>query len=373
MARAAAAERRMSLVGIGGGTGLSVLLDGLRRYARRGQRRDRQAIELAAIVSVADDGGSTGQLRQSLDIPAVGDLRNCLVAVSGGDRLWRELFQHRFAESETLGGHPLGNLVVAALTQRSGGLLPAVELLARPLRLCGRVLPVTEEKVTLHAELADGQIVHGESQLPASRGRIVKTWLVPEHAAPARGVLETIAQADAVFLGPGSLYTSLLPNLLVDGVAEALRRTRALRVLVCNLMTQRGETDGFDALDHLRALERHLGRGAIDVCLLNGAAPSPEALARYARAGCEPVAWSRRGFAESGTLPIVADLLPDGGFVNRHDPAKLARAAVSIARCLRPRRAAAMEEDAAAAADAAAFPPSPWLPRRETSLQMEAK
>jgi len=199
--------------------------------------------------------------------------------------------------------------------------------------------------------------VHGESQLPASQGRIIRTWLMPEHAAPARGVLDTITQADVVFLGPGSLYTSLLPNLLVDGVAEALRRTRALRVLVCNLMTQRGETDGFDALDHLRALERTLGHGVIDVCLLNGAAPSSEALARYARTGSEPVSWSRWAFAERGIQPIVADLLPAGEFVNRHDPTKLARAAVSIARCLRPRRVSAL-----------AVPAPPW-PREATPLK----
>jgi uncharacterized cofD-like protein len=336
---------RTRIVGIGGGTGLAVLLEGLRRVADGGRRESRAPIEITGIVSVADDGGSTGRLRRVLDIPALGDLRNCIVAMSEGNALWRELFQHRFAEGAELSGHALGNLVMAALVEREGALLPAIEQLARPLRLCGRVLPVSEDAVTLGAELDDGSRVLGESQVTRAARPITRLWLEPD-ARPAAGVLEAIASADAVVLGPGSLYTSLVPNLLVEGVAEAIRRTGALRVVVCNLMTQPGETDGFDALRHLEVLQAQLGPGAIDIYLGNDRTPRPEVLERYAEAGAEPVFWNQPAIAAAGVLPIVADLAEEGGALNRHDPLKLAEMVVSLARCLRrvPRIAPAVEE-----------------------------
>jgi uncharacterized cofD-like protein len=333
---------RCHIVGIGGGTGLAVLLAGLKRHAERARRHARSPIEISAIVTVADDGGSTGRLRRELGIPGVGDLRNCLVAASQGNSLWRDLFQHRFADGDGLGGHALGNLVMAALTQSSGGLLPAIERLARPLRLCGRVFPMTEQRVTLCAELEDGEVVFGESLIPRSGRAIRRVWLSPRNVTPAPGVLDALAGADAIVIGPGSLYTSIVPNLLVDGVVDAIRKSRALRLFVCNLMTQPGETPGFDAARHLRALQEYLGPGAIDVCLMNGRALPVEAAARFADA--EPVAPQPASLARA--FPIVADLLPEGPFLNRHDPAKLAEIVVSLARCLRRRPSPAVADAA---------------------------
>jgi uncharacterized cofD-like protein len=335
-----AGGRRLRVVGLGGGHGLSVLLAGLARYAERRAHAPHPRLEISGIVSVADDGGSTGRLRQELGIPAVGDLRNCLVAMSRGDAIWNELLQHRFTDGEALGGHALGNLVMAALMERSGGLLPAVERLTRTLRLRGRVLPVTEQGVHLKAELEGGRVIHGESKIPAARARIARIRLCPSRPRPTRGVLEALAAADAIVIGPGSLYTSLVPNLLVDGVAEAIRSSNALRIFVCNLMTEPGETDGFDAVDHLRVIEQYLGAGTIDVCLGNSQPPRAAALARYVDAGAETVDWVARRITAAGVLPVAVDLLAADPTSARHDPARLAGSVVALARRLRrqPRR-----------------------------------
>ena len=328
-------RRSIHVVGIGGGTGLSVLLAGLKHHADEARRTGDVPIEISAIVSVADDGGSTGRLRRNLGIPAVGDLRNCLVALSHGDPLWSELFQHRFAGGEDLDGHALGNLIVAALAQRAGGLGPALQELGRTLQLGGRVLPVTEEQVILCAELEDGTEISGESRIPTCGRRVRRAWLRPRMPRPAAGVLETLASADAIVFGPGSLYTSIVPNLLVDGVTEAIRRSGALRIFACNLLTQTGETDGFDAAEHLRVLEEYLGPGIIDVCLANGAELPPEMAAACAAAGVEPVLWRDREVA-SAAYPISIDMVGRGTLLGRHDPVRLGRAVLSLARHLRP-------------------------------------
>jgi uncharacterized cofD-like protein len=328
-------RRPLRIVGLGGGKGLATLLGGLRRVAGRARRAHGAALEITGIVSVADDGGSSGRLRHELGIPAVGDLRNCLVALSRGDALWRDLFQHRFTDGDHLGGHALGNLVMAALTQRAGGLTAAIEQLSRPLRLRGRLLPVTEQWVQLEASRVDGRRVRGESSIPVEREPIADVWLVPRRVPPAPGVVDAIAAADAVVLGPGSLFTSVVPNLLVDGVAEAVRGSRALRIFVCNLMTQPGETDDFEPADHLRRLERYLGPGAIDVCLLNRRLPPPDLVERYAAAGSRPVAGDPRQVAACGVLPVVDELLDSDRSTVRHDETRLAELIVSMARCLR--------------------------------------
>jgi uncharacterized cofD-like protein len=336
-------RNRMHIVGIGGGTGLSILLAGLRRQLTRSGHDPRSMpAEISAIVSVADDGGSSGRLRQSFDIPAVGDLRNCIVALAQGNQIWSRLFQHRFEGDSGLSGHALGNLIMTALVQRSGGLASAVSQLGRALRLRGRIFPVTEDRVTLHAECDDGAVVSGESKIPYAGRRIERVWLDPERPAPAPGVLETLRSADAIVLGPGSLYTSILPNLLVDGVVETIRESGALRIFVCNLMTQPGETVGFDALDHLRVIERYLGAGVVDVCVVNGRAVSGAAAARYAALGAEEVRWSSVELTSAGTLPIVADLLVPDHFPNRHDPERLADVVLCLARGLHRRSAEAM-------------------------------
>ena len=334
--------RRLHIVGMGGGHGLSALLAGLARYAERRNHGQHTPIEISGIVSVADDGGSTGRLRHELGIPAVGDLRNCIVALSRGDAMWNELLQYRFTDGAGLGGHALGNLVMAALVERSGGLLPAVERLTRTLKLRGRVLPVTEQWVHLRAELEDGRVLKGESRIPGSGQRIARVWLCPSRPRPAKGVIEALTDADAIVLGPGSLYTSVVPNLLVDGVAEAIQNSNALRVFACNLMTEPGETDDFDALEHLRVVEQYLAPGTIDVCLVNGRRPGAETLARYARAGSRPVEWDSRRLSARGVLPVVVDLLGDEATSFRHDPARLAASVVSLARTLRRQPMAAV-------------------------------
>ena len=331
-------SRPTHVVGIGGGTGLSVLLSGLRQCA---EQSEPDAVDITAIVSVADDGGSTGKLRKHMGLPAVGDLRNCIVALAHGHPLWNELFQHRFGGNNGLNGHALGNLVMAALVERHGGLRAAVDRLARPLCIEGLVLPVTEERVTLCAELEDGSIVRGESRIPAGGRRIDRLWLCPQAPPPASGVIEAIEAADAVVLGPGSLYTSVLPNLLVDRVAEAIRNTGALRIAVANLGTQPGETDGFDATDHLRALETLLGPGAVDVCLVASDAPERPSERRPdngspATRESQPVAWDRHSIMATGAVPIAADVrarAPGGAM--RHDPLRLGETVLSLARVLR--------------------------------------
>ncbi len=319
------------VVGIGGGTGLSVLLAGLRACAQHHRREHREPVRVSAIVSVADDGGSTGMLRRHLGIPAVGDLRNCIVALAGGDPLWNDLFQFRFGGGEGLAGHALGNLIVAALVERSGGLGPAIEQLNGPLCLGGHVLPVSEEALTLCAELADGRVVLGESLIPTPGQRISRVWLEPRTARPAAGVLETLASADAIVLGPGSLFTSVVPNLLVAGVAETIRRSSAVKMYVCNLRTQHGETDGFDAVDHLRVIEEHLGPDAVDVCLVDvGPTPATTGAGVDGPAG-RPVRWTRRDIAAMGVLPVAADLSSRAGRYDRHDPRRLGEIVVSLA------------------------------------------
>ncbi len=326
---------RRRIVGIGGGNGLSVLLSGLERYSRH-PGEGRVGLDISAIVSVADDGGSTGLLRQHLGIPAVGDLRNCIVALSRGNPLWHELFQYRFTTGNGLAGHALGNIIVAALVQQAGSVGAAVAMLARPLRMRGRVMPVTEEPVTLGASFDTGADVVGESRIRHSGRRIARVWLSPRDPSPAAGVLEAIDGADAIVLGPGSLYTSIVPNLLVSGVAQHIRACQALRIFVCNVMTEPGETDGFDVADHLAVLEQYLGRGSIDVFVINVSALPRDLTTRYAEAGAVAVAWDRsRGLG--GAHPYVADLLEQGQTLGRHEARKLAETVVSVARCLRRR------------------------------------
>jgi uncharacterized cofD-like protein len=312
----------LRIVGIGGGTGLPVLLRGLQKIT---------GIETSAIVSVSDNGGSSGRLRQNFSIPAVGDLRNCLVALSGNESVLVDLFQHRFSDGNGLEGHSLGNLIVAALYQMSGSLKKASEIASGLLPLSGRALPVTEIQATLCAAFHDGTVVRGESQVTAARRRIERVWLEPDCPPASPGVLETIASADALVFGPGSLYTSTLPNLCVSGVVDSIRRSRAVKIFVCNLMTQPGETDGFSASDHLRALEACLGRGCVDVCVVNTGVERARA-SPYRESGATPVPYDVRQIESLGVMPVQADLMSELGAKVRHDPARLGRLVVNITR-----------------------------------------
>ena len=312
----------LRIVGIGGGTGLPVLLTGL---------AGRLGINLSGIVTVADNGGSSGRLREGFAMPAVGDLRNCMVALSDRDSTLADLFQHRFPAGGCLEGHALGNLIVAALYQKTGSLVQAIELASRMLRLQGRAMAATEASVTLCATLRDGRIARGESQITGAAGAIERIWLEPERPPPSQGVLDAIRAADALVLAPGSLYTSLLPNLLVDGVADAIRQSTAVKILVCNLTTQPGETDGYTASDHLRAVAQYLGSGLIQFCVVNS--PLPRSVSQSLAHHSQLVSYDPQRIAALGAIPVLARLLaPAASGKIRHCPDKLGRLVAKIAR-----------------------------------------
>jgi uncharacterized cofD-like protein len=320
----------MRIVGIGGGTGLPVLLSGLRKLNEGGD----EPIDITAIVAVSDNGGSTGTLRQAFGMPAMGDIRNCLVALADTDKLLTLVCQHRFEVTDGLAGHSMGNLILSALYQMSGDFLSAVQLASDLLRLEGRVLPVTEIPVTLCALCEDGSRVEGESSIPRSRVKLSRLWLDPPDPLPSPGVMEAIEYADAIVIGPGSLYTSIIPNLLVAGVAEAIHASRALKIYVCNLMTQAGETDGYSAADHLRALQSYLPAGSIDTCILNNRTIGTGLAERYLKSDAETVLFMPEiedDIRRAGAIPVAAALLKEGEVKARHDPEALARVVVSLA------------------------------------------
>jgi len=318
--------RPLRVVALGGGTGMPVVLRGLARRVHR--RNKRGGVDLTAVVTMSDDGGSSGRLRRSRGLLPPGDVRNCLVALSASRGALADVLQHRFGGRGSLAGHPLGNLLLAALAEMHGDFLQAIRSASRLLEARGTVLPCTVDPVQLVAELEDGRRVVGERHLARAASRVRRVFLHPARPAPAEGVLEAIASADLVTLGPGSLYSSVLPNLLVDGVAEALRTTRARRVLVANLMTEPGETGGMSALDHLRAVLEHAGP-VVDVVLLNCAPLGAGRLERYARQGAEPVRVDLESIRAQGVVPIEADLIRPGPRL-RHDARKLGEALLSV-------------------------------------------
>jgi uncharacterized cofD-like protein len=321
----------MKIVGIGGGTGLPVLLSGLKQLNDSGQG----PIDITAIVTVADSGGSTGALRQAFGMPAMGDIRNCLVALAGANPVLTSVCQHRFQNPEGFAGHSVGNLILSALYQMSGDFAFAVRQASELLRLKGHVLPSTETPVTLCALYDDGTTAEGEASIPNRDMKISRVWLRPDDPAAGADVIESLLAADAIMLGPGSLYTSIIPNLLVAGVADAIHESRALKIYISNLMTEPGETDGYSAADHIRALEFYLPPRSIDVCVLNSSAIGTAVANRYHEQGSEIVAATPETEDEirrMGVIPVAAPLLKDGEAKARHDPAILARLIVSLGR-----------------------------------------
>ncbi|MFZ5632822.1 MAG: gluconeogenesis factor YvcK family protein [Bacillota bacterium] len=300
------------IVVIGGGTGLSVLLRGIKKYTSN----------ITAIVSVADDGGSSGRLRGDLGILPPGDIRNCLVALADKESLMEDLLQYRFSTGE-LAGHSLGNLLIAAMNDLAGGFHQAIRGMSRVLAVRGRVLPSTLQNVSLGAEFSDGGVIFGESNIPKYGRRIRRVFLEPEDCFPLPEALQAIAEADAVVLGPGSLYTSILPNLKVKGLAGQIAGSGAIKIYVCNIMTQPGETDGYSAGDHVKAILAHAGR-VID-CVVVNRGDIPRALReRYSREGAIPVACDLKEVEKEGLRVVSENLLADGDVV-RHDPDRLAR------------------------------------------------
>lgn len=320
----------LRVVAIGGGTGLPAVLGGLARVARRGAWLQR--LEVTALVAASDDGGSSGRLRRENGVLPPGDVRNCLIALADErSRSLARLFRYRFGRGEGLRGHSMGNLLLTALTSLEGDFLAAIERAERMLRCRGKVLPSTLESVRLVGLLEDGSRIEGEHTFVGDRAsRIARLELLPRAPKPAPGVLEAIRAADVIVLGPGSLYSSVITNLLVDGVAEAVRESGALRILVQNLMTEPGETQGLDALGHVEAVMRHAGKVA-DVLLVDARPRVPnELLQGYARKGQHPVRLDKRAILARGVIPVEADLLAAGARV-RHDPDKLAAAVIGLA------------------------------------------
>lgn len=310
------------IVVIGGGTGLSTMLRGLKE----------RTSNIVAIVTVTDNGGSSGRLTQQMGLLPPGDLRNCLVALADAEPTLASLFQFRFEDDhEGLAGHSFGNLFIAAMTEiYKGNYEQAIAATSKVLAIRGKVYPSTLHNVCLLGEMEDGSIIEGETEIAAHPQPIKRMYLRPENAQPLAEALEAIRLADAIILGPGSVYTSVIPNLLVDGIADAIARSRSIKIYACNVMTQPGETDGFSAADHLKAIADHApGRRLVDYVLVNKEMPAPEVLARYEKYGQRFVAPDVEAIRALGYTPRAENLVSQTD-VARHDPKRLAEAIFKI-------------------------------------------
>jgi len=302
-----------AIVVIGGGTGLSVLLKGLKQYTSR----------ITAMVTVSDDGGSSGRLRSELGVLPPGDIRNCLVALAETETLMNRVFQHRFLQGGSLQGHNLGNLLLVAMTEITGDFILAIREVSKVLAVRGKVLPATLEPVILGGIMADGNQVIGETAIRDYPASIKEIYLIPE-CGPLPETLQAINEADAIIIGPGSLYTSIIPNLLVKGVIEAIADSRAPKFYISNIMTEEGETDNFTAADHLRVMQKHTGKQIIDYAVVNSGKLDEERLKRYIEEKAVPVRSSLDEITKMGINIIERDLVSDTE-VAWHDADKLAR------------------------------------------------
>ena len=332
----AASGRGLRVVVIGGGTGLSTLLKGLKRYVTPSADRPAaksgtpEISDLCAVVTVSDDGGSSGRLRKELNMLPPGDIRNCIVALSEDEALLSKLFQHRFVKGSGLEGHSFGNLFLAALTSITKDFSEAVRLSSEILVTRGHIYPATTSNVELEALMEDGTRVRGETKITASRGRIKELFLVPDDVQPLPQTLEAIARADLITIGPGSLFTSLIPNLLVNGIAKAIAFSPAIKVYICNLMTQANESLGRTAADHIRALNEHAQTRIFNYALLNQRSISAPLKAKYALEDATPVVVDQDAIKELGVGPVLGDYL-DEGEVARHAADRIARDLMDLA------------------------------------------
>jgi len=319
----------LRVVAIGGGTGLSAVLDGLKRRTRPGDPA-APAVDITAIVTVTDDGGSSGRLRREFDVLPPGDIRNCMVALSEDSALLSRLFQYRFQSGRGLKGHSFGNLFLTALTQIMGEFPDAVRASSEVLKIAGRIYPSTTSNVALEALLANGARVVGETRISRSRQRIERIRLIPRKVRPLEAALSAIAEADAITLGPGSLFTSVIPNLLVEGIPSAIRRSAAIKAYFVNLMWQPGETTNFRASDHIRAVHQHAGGKFLDYAVVN-IRPIPLAVKkRYAREAALPVENDIDAIYQMGLKVMAGNLAHHTGKV-RHDPSATAAVVVKLA------------------------------------------
>jgi uncharacterized cofD-like protein len=338
--RTAETHGGLKLVAIGGGTGLSTLLAGLKRLVGKQGTGEIWFDDLSAIVTVSDDGGSSGRLREELQMLPPGDIRNCMIALSEDSSLLSRLFRYRFRGSGELGGHSFGNLFLAALTEVTGDFVEAVRLSSEVLASKGHIYPATINDVRLVADLENGQIVRGETQITASRSKIRRLRLEPEQCLPLPEALAAIRAADVITVGPGSLYTSILPNLLVARVAGAIGEARATKIFICNLMSQPGETDGYTARQHLEIVKRYSPEIHFDFVLVNNRPISQEQAERYAAEGAAQIGIDddlTETTLDGETKIVRADLLDESEKV-RHNSERLARVAITCwgQACSRP-------------------------------------
>lgn len=330
----ASPEKHLNFVAIGGGNGLSTLLRGLKQYVGKSFADNYALNPLSAIVAVTDDGGSSGRLRDELQMLPPGDIRNCMVALSEDSNLLSKLFQYRFKGNGELGGHSFGNLFLAAMTEiNNGDFVEAVRHTSEVLAVKGKIFPATDCDVRLVAEMTDGKIVRGESSITAAHSIIKKLRLEPEYCTPLPDAVKAIENADVITLGPGSLFTSLLPPLLVEGVAEAIGQSKAVKVFICNLMTQPGETDDFTSGKHLATVKEYAPEIDFDFVVVNSRPISPEQVERYAAEGARQIGLgdSLSPVLRGKSVELVrADLLDEGEKV-RHEPEKLAQVVLNCA------------------------------------------
>lgn len=329
----------LRIVSIGGGTGLSTLLNGLKRYSRfqAGKSPGAPPVHITAVVTVTDDGGSSGRLRRDFEILPPGDIRNCMVALSEDEALLSRLFQYRFQVGRGLKGHSFGNLFLTALTDITGDFHEAIRASSEILRIEGAIYPATASNVVLEAKLSDGSTVSGETLISKSRKRIERVRLRPRKCRPLKETLSAIEQADLITIGPGSLFTSVIPNLLVEGIPEAIRASKAVKAYFVNLMWQPGETMSFTASDHARAIFDHARGPVFEYAIVNLQSIRRSLKKRYARQEAAPVEMDIESLSEMGLEVVAGNLLQDAEKV-RHDPDVAARMAVQLARKGRLRR-----------------------------------
>ncbi|RWZ54976.1 YvcK family protein [Halobacillus fulvus] len=303
------------VVVIGGGTGMPVLLRGLKNLP----------IDLSAIVTVADDGGSSGRLRTEMEIPAPGDIRNVVAALSDAEPMLLELFQHRFANGNGLFGHSMGNLLLAAMASMTGDFYRGIKEISRVLNVRGEIFPIANHSMNLHAEMEDGTVVMGESSIPKQNKRIKRVFVSPTPVQPLPEAVEAIKKADLIVISPGSLYTSILPNIIIPEIGQALKETKANVTYICNVMTQEGETSGYTAADHLQALFDHIGNDVIQSIVVHNKPIEQEVREAYAKENAEPVIYDIKRLKSMGIEVVEEDIIDHSKATIRHDTQKLAQ------------------------------------------------
>ncbi|HLR64663.1 MAG TPA: uridine diphosphate-N-acetylglucosamine-binding protein YvcK [Pseudogracilibacillus sp.] len=307
-------NRQARVVVIGGGTGVPAILKGIKDLP----------IHITSIITVADDGGSTGELRKAIDMPAPGDIRNVLSAMANIDTNLKELFQYRFNGKNGLSGHSLGNLILAAMRDITGDFAEAIERLGQIFQVNGQVYPVVNASVTLHAEMADGLIVTGESEIvKVENNKIERVFVTPQHVEAYPKAVEAIEEADLVLIAPGSLYTSIMPNIVIPGIKQALLNTQAEITYIANIMTQRGETDHYSVTDHIQAIHRHVGANIVNSVIVHNEAIDKSMTKHYEAEGSEPVIYDKERLAKYGIHVIEENMLANSSLPIRHSEDKI--------------------------------------------------